>query len=233
MIEDYADRHHAFEGCFNFRDVGGYATRDGYRVKWGKYFRAGRQDRMTELDLDKVRGMDIGTDKVLGEDRQRVPHHGLDLVRPDERYSAGQFARDVRVWVGEISGRGRIPVIVGGTGFFLKAVMEPVFVEPTMDAARVEGVADPVSTQVYAQNVRPFGHHAGTVHYIEELVLTGTAAWPPQRTLLTTGTLEALMDSSYEGNVRLETPHLKVAYDPPPGSRFQGEPPPLEDEIPL
>jgi hypothetical protein len=100
-------------------------------------------------------------------------------------------------------------------------------------AARVEGVADPVSTQVYAQNVRPFGHHAGTVHYIEELVLTGTAAWPPQRTLLTTGTLEALMDSSYEGNVRLETPHLKVAYDPPPGSRFQGEPPPLEDEIPL
>ena len=94
-------------------------------------------------------------------------------------------------------------------------------------------MADPVSTQVYAQNVRPFGHHAGTVHYIEELVLTGTAAWPPQRTLLTTGTLEALMDSSYEGNVRLETPHLKVAYDPPPGSRFQGEPPPLEDEIPL
>ena len=106
-------------------------------------------------------GMDIGTDKVLAEDRQRVPHHGLDLVRPDERYSAGQFARDVRVWVGEISGRGRIPVIVGGTGFFLKAVMEPVFAEPTMDAARVEGVRrylkgqDPALLAKWVQRLDP------------------------------------------------------------------------------
>ena len=85
-------------------------------------------------------GMDIGTDKVLAEHRKRVPHHGLDLVQPDGRYSAGQFARDVRRWVDEISGRGRIPVIVGGTGFFLKAVMEPIFAEPPMETARVEAI---------------------------------------------------------------------------------------------
>jgi len=86
------------------------------------------------------KGMDIGTDKVLAADRRRVPHHGLDLVRPDERYSAGQFARDVRGWVNEIEARGRIPVMAGGTGFFLKAVTEPIFAEPPMDAARVEAV---------------------------------------------------------------------------------------------
>ena len=85
-------------------------------------------------------GMDIGTDKVLPEDRAQVPHHGLDLVQPDRRYSAGQFARDVRGWVDEISRRGRIPVIAGGTGFFLKAVMEPIFAQPPMDAARVEAI---------------------------------------------------------------------------------------------
>lgn len=100
-------------------------------------------------------------------------------------------------------------------------------------AARVEGDTEPVSTQVYAQNVRPFGHHAGTVHYIEELILTGKAAWPAQRTLLTSGALEALMDSAYQDHVRLETPHLQVAYEAPPGSRFQGEPPPPEDEEPI
>ena len=61
MIEDYADRHHAFEGCFNFRDVGGYVGRDGRRVKWGKYFRAGRQDRMTAADLEQLETMSIGT----------------------------------------------------------------------------------------------------------------------------------------------------------------------------
>ena len=85
-------------------------------------------------------GMDIGTDKVPEEDRKKIPHHGLDLVQPDARYSAGQFARDVRRWVHEISERGRVPVVTGGTGFFLKAVMEPIFAEPPMDPVRVEAL---------------------------------------------------------------------------------------------
>ncbi len=92
-------------------------------------------------------GMDIGTDKVLAEDRRRVPHHGLDLVRPDGRYSAGQFARDVRSWVNEISGRGRIPVIAGGTGFFLKAVMAPIFVEPPMETPPIEAIRNYLNGQ--------------------------------------------------------------------------------------
>jgi tRNA dimethylallyltransferase len=86
------------------------------------------------------RGMDIGTDKVGDGPRARVPHHGLDLVEPDQRYSAGQFARDARTWITEITGRGRLPLLVGGTGFFLKAVMEPIFTQPPMERERVENL---------------------------------------------------------------------------------------------
>jgi tRNA dimethylallyltransferase len=84
------------------------------------------------------RGMDIGTDKVGDAVRAAVPHHGLDLVDPDERYSAGRFARDARGWIAGIEARSALPVLVGGTGFFLKAVMEPIFAEPPLDRVRLE-----------------------------------------------------------------------------------------------
>jgi len=84
------------------------------------------------------RGMDVGTDKVEAAAQEEVPHHGLDLVDPDERYSAGQFARDARRWIGEIRDRGHLPILAGGTGFFLKAVMEPIFAEPPIDRDRME-----------------------------------------------------------------------------------------------
>lgn len=82
------------------------------------------------------RGMDIGTDKVGPDSRAAVPHHGLDLIDPGERYSAGRFARDARRWIEEIRGRGRLPLLVGGTGFFLRAVLEPMFDEPELDRDR-------------------------------------------------------------------------------------------------
>lgn len=83
------------------------------------------------------RGMEIGTDKVSLDVRRRIPHHGLDLIDPDERYSAGQFARDARRWIEEIEGRERVPLLVGGTGFFLKALVEPIFQEPPLDEDRL------------------------------------------------------------------------------------------------
>ncbi|MBT8395940.1 MAG: tRNA (adenosine(37)-N6)-dimethylallyltransferase MiaA [Gemmatimonadetes bacterium] len=84
------------------------------------------------------RGMDIGTGKVSLEERALLPHHGLDLRDPCERYSAGQFARDARAWIDEIRHRGRTPILVGGTGFFLKALTHPMFREPELDSVRLE-----------------------------------------------------------------------------------------------
>ena len=84
------------------------------------------------------RGMDIATDKVAAGIRARIPHHGVDIRDPDESYSAGEFARDAARWMNGIRARGRVPVLAGGTGFFLKALMEPLFEEPALDPGRVE-----------------------------------------------------------------------------------------------
>lgn len=79
------------------------------------------------------RGLDIATAKPTPRERQRVPHHLLDLIRPGERYSAGRFAVDAAEAIGEIRSRGRFPVVVGGTGLYLKALVDGLFKEPPLD----------------------------------------------------------------------------------------------------
>ena len=85
-------------------------------------------------------GMDIGTDKVSAEIRRAVPHHGFDERTPKERYSAGQFARDASMWIKEIKNRDGLPLLVGGTGFFLRAVTNPIFKEPDIEIGQRESV---------------------------------------------------------------------------------------------
>ena len=82
------------------------------------------------------RRLDIGTAKPTRKERSRVPHHGIDVVEPGQRYSAGQFARDAARWVGEIRNRGRLPLVVGGTGLYVRALAEGLFHEPPLDPAR-------------------------------------------------------------------------------------------------
>jgi tRNA dimethylallyltransferase len=86
-------------------------------------------------------GMDIGTAKAHAAARAAVPHHGLDLVPPSERYSAGRFARDARRWIREIRARQRVPLLVGGTGFFLRALTHPLFQEPDLPPERRRALA--------------------------------------------------------------------------------------------
>lgn len=75
-IEDFEDRHHPFEGCFNFRDIGGYRADDGRTIRWGRYYRAGRQDRMTPADIERAKTLGIRTQ--------------IDLRRPDEVRDQGR-----------------------------------------------------------------------------------------------------------------------------------------------
>lgn len=77
------------------------------------------------------RGMDIGTAKVSAADRQRVPHHGLDLVAPDEPFSAQQFRRHALEALAAIAQRGGIALLVGGTGLYLRAVARGLPLEET------------------------------------------------------------------------------------------------------
>lgn len=82
------------------------------------------------------RRLDIGTAKPTRKERARAPHHGVDLVEPGERYSAGHFARDAARWLTDIRSRGKLPVIVGGTGLYVRAFAEGLFIEPALDPAR-------------------------------------------------------------------------------------------------
>jgi tRNA dimethylallyltransferase len=84
------------------------------------------------------RGMDIGTAKPSLDERDGVPHHGFDVVEPGERFNAGRFADLARDWIAGIRGRGRVPILVGGTGFFLRSLTHPMFEEPPLDARRKE-----------------------------------------------------------------------------------------------
>ncbi len=70
------------------------------------------------------RGMDIGTAKPTAAERARVPHHLIDLVAPDEVLTLGQYRALAYRFIEEIAGRGRLPIIVGGTGLYLKTVVE-------------------------------------------------------------------------------------------------------------
>jgi tRNA dimethylallyltransferase len=95
------------------------------------------EGEIVSMDSRQVyRRMDVGTAKATPEERRRVEHHGLDLVDPAERFSAGAFVRYVRPMLSEIRGRGRTPVLVGGTGFFLRALTHPIFQEPPLDPER-------------------------------------------------------------------------------------------------
>jgi len=69
------------------------------------------------------RGMDIGTAKVTRLEMEGIPHHLLDEKNPDERYSVAEFQKTVRAKIDEISEREKMPIIVGGTGLYIKAVL--------------------------------------------------------------------------------------------------------------
>lgn len=69
------------------------------------------------------RGMDIGTAKPSTEEQAMVPHYGLDLVYPDEHFSAADFKQYVEKTMADIASRGRLPILVGGTGLYVDAVI--------------------------------------------------------------------------------------------------------------
>jgi len=83
--------------------------------------------------LQVYRGLEIGTDKPSPELRHLVPHHLVDILDPEEPYSAGEFVRLARPLVDEIRDRGRTPILVGGSGLYLRALLEGLSPIPPSD----------------------------------------------------------------------------------------------------
>jgi tRNA dimethylallyltransferase len=143
---------------------------------------------LISMDSRQVyRGMDVGTAKVTPEERAAVPHHGIDLADPSERFTAGRFARMAREWSREIRERDRIPFLVGGTGFFLRALTHPIFREPELDPERRAEVArelDALDTEELhrrlealdpptAERLRTWGGRQRLLRALELPMLTG------------------------------------------------------------
>ncbi|MGA2339868.1 MAG: tRNA (adenosine(37)-N6)-dimethylallyltransferase MiaA [Terracidiphilus sp.] len=76
------------------------------------------------------RGMELGTAKPTKEERARVPHHLIDVAEPDEPFTAGEYSRRARAALREIAARGRLPLVTGGTGLYLRALTEGLFAGP-------------------------------------------------------------------------------------------------------
>jgi tRNA dimethylallyltransferase len=90
------------------------------------------------VNFDSVqiyRGIEIATAKPSAEERRGVPHHLIAYVDPNLNYTAADWARDAAEKIVEIEARGKIPILVGGTGFYLRTLMRPLFDSPSTDTA--------------------------------------------------------------------------------------------------
>lgn len=99
------------------------------------------------------RGLDIGTAKPTPEQLSLVPHYGIDIVDPGERYSAGQFAAAGAEWLASLK-HGISAIVVGGTGFYVRALADGLFEEPPIDSWRREKL------RRWATNAGRLGHWA-------------------------------------------------------------------------
>ena len=98
------------------------------------------------------RYFDIGTGKLTMAERRGIPHHLLDIVNPDELFTAGEYARLARQAVYGIAARGKLPIVAGGTGFYLRALLDGLFEGPERD----QGLRD----RLAAREAR----HPGSLH---------------------------------------------------------------------
>jgi tRNA dimethylallyltransferase len=101
--------------------------------KSGLALRLGREYGGEIVNCDSLqlyRYLDIGTAKVPSSERRGIPHHLFDLLDPDQVFTAGEYARAARPVLWEIAGRGNLPIVAGGTGFYLRALLEGLFPGP-------------------------------------------------------------------------------------------------------
>lgn len=85
--------------------------------------------------LQVYRHFDLGTAKLPPAERRGIPHHLIDIADPDELFTAGEYARLARETIAAISARGRLPILAGGTGFYLRALLDGLFEGPSRDQA--------------------------------------------------------------------------------------------------
>lgn len=128
------------------------------------------------------RGFDIGTAKPSPSELKAVPHRGIDVADATTRYSASDWAASALLWSTEAVREHRTPIVVGGTGFYIKALFEPLFDAPPVDATRRAGFEEYVASvpldelRRWCRSLDPARSHLGRsqlIRAIEIALLTG------------------------------------------------------------
>ena len=128
------------------------------------------------------RGFDIGTAKPLAAERAAIPHRGIDVADPSERYSAAVWAAAANGWISDAIAEGRRPVVVGGTGLYLRALFEGLFEEPASDSTKRRELQTALATMTlselrrWTERLDPARAHLGRTQLlraIEIALLTG------------------------------------------------------------
>ncbi len=128
------------------------------------------------------KGFDIGTAKPSARERSTAPHYGIDVVQPEVRYSAAAWATDASSWIADAIDKRRVPLVVGGTGLYIKALVEPLFVAPELDPRRRAALAENFAThsladlRLWCEQLDPARAHLGLTQIlraIETALLSG------------------------------------------------------------
>lgn len=85
--------------------------------------------------MQVYRGLDTGTDKASAELRNRAPHHMLDIIEPGEGYSAARYEREAGAIISKIFSGGRLPIVVGGSGLYIRILINGIFPSPPASAS--------------------------------------------------------------------------------------------------
>ncbi len=143
---------------------------------------ARRAEVVTADSMQVYRGMDIGTAKPTVNERAGVPHHLIDLVEPDQPFSVDQWLKKANALIDGMRARGVVPVVVGGTNLYVKALLEGLFEGPAADPDLRErlGAMDPAQRRAELERVDPaaaerihFNDVRRTVRALEVFHLTG------------------------------------------------------------
>jgi len=117
--------------------------------------------------MQVYRYLDIGTAKPTAQERRQVPHHLIDVVDPDEPYNAARFAAEAAGVIRKILSRGKIPLLVGGTGLYLRALLrglDPVSADPQVRAALDRRWTQEGGAVLHAELARVDPETAGRIH---------------------------------------------------------------------
>jgi tRNA dimethylallyltransferase len=143
--------------------------------------------------IQVYRGLDIGSAKISVAERHGIPHHLLDIAHPQENVTAGSYARLAREALDDIRRRGRVPIVVGGTGLYLRALLEGLSPAPQRDEklrARLRRIAERRPAHLHhllkrrdpdaAERIHP-NDHQKLIRAVELMALAGQPASATQK----------------------------------------------------